>query len=52
MSFWLKFSLDNIILFKMESIMIKMARNSLLARATRATEHCHWITADARNNQT
>ena len=32
-------------------IEFKVARNSLLARATCAPEHCHWITADARNIQ-
>ena len=31
---------------------IKVARNSLLARATCPAEHCHWITADVRNIQT
>ena len=32
--------------------MFKVARNSLLACATCAAEHCHWIMADARNIQT
>ena len=33
-------------------IMLKVPRNSFLARASWAAEHCHRITADARNNQT
>ena len=37
---------------KSRSPKIKVARNSLLARTTYAAEHCHWITADARNIQT